>query len=296
MWGLLSGSDPSTHPSIEATIIDPDRVSLSNLNRQVLYTEADIGEFKAPLLVRRVSELFRKQSESFTLKAAPEALTTDNINALLAPADLVIDCTDSVETKLLVNDYCTSLRKSFCYTGVVGDHGQFLFVNQGVGSHRACLRCLFESYTDSDFLHEARSCRSAGIFGPVAGTVGFLVAEHTLRFLNNCASPCAQLVRTSLDHPLPKYADVLPSPNCPLGCGEKRVIALDLTDLQCPSTFLYTKLALERLAEGETLDVRFQNQDSVMRVAESCEDLGYTVLAPGRQISKSLWRLLIRHP
>ncbi len=154
------------------TLIDPERVELSNLARQVIFRGADIGAFKAEAAARHLREEF----PGVAISAYPSALDERNAAALFAAHDFIIDATDNPATKFLINDVACAVGRPFAYGGVLGMTGQAMTVIPG---RSACLRCLFESPPDDD---ESASCRDAGILGPVAGVIGAIQAAEALAY------------------------------------------------------------------------------------------------------------------
>ncbi len=295
-WGVISGWPKVRF--LELVIIDPDKIELSNLNRQILFSATDVGANKAQVLSERVTLL--QQSEAVTsisITAIPELLTKGNISELLAGASFVIDATDSVETKFLVNDFCVINRIPFVYGGVLGLAGQALIVNPKSQS-AACLRCLFGDFTVPDYEAQETSCRQAGIIGAVAGVIGFCQAEAALAYLlgppTDSALP-SQLIRFDGTNSVYSTTDVLPSIDCPLSCGQ-RGMALDIRDKQCPTTFLYTKLALEKIAAGGRLTVRLGSKKSAENVSRTLIDEGYKLSAESRELYEGVWQLDIVKP
>jgi molybdopterin/thiamine biosynthesis adenylyltransferase len=155
------------------TLIDPDPVELSNLPRQVLYGESDIGAPKVEAAGRRLREF----APAIALETHRCALDTVNAATLISRAAFVIDATDNPATKFLINDRCVALGKPFVYGGAIGWTGQAMTV---IPHRTACLRCLFEEPPGED---EAASCRDAGIIGPVVGAIGEVQAAEALRWI-----------------------------------------------------------------------------------------------------------------
>jgi len=153
------------------TLVDPDPVELSNLSRQVIYRDRDIGTPKVEAAVRWLVERFPD------IKVERHAVALDPSNAarLIDAHDFVIDATDSPVAKFLINDTCISTRTPFVYGGVVGMIGQAMTV---IPTESACIRCVFETVPDED---EIQSCRDAGIVGPVAGAIGEIQAGEAMR-------------------------------------------------------------------------------------------------------------------
>jgi molybdopterin/thiamine biosynthesis adenylyltransferase len=280
-------------------IIDPEAVELSNLNRQVLYSEDDLGKPKAEVLVQRLSALRRPSAaatDNLTIKARTSRLDSTNIAGLFSSdTSLVIDACDCTKTKFLINDFCVSNAHAFCHAGVLGDYGQLLLVcPPSAAGASACLRCLFGNLTPADIEAQTTSCRTAGIFGAVAGYLGLRQGELAMEYLlNGDRTHVSKLIRFSLSDLDEHISAVRPAADCPLGCARHPYTVLDITPYECPATFLYTKLALERIKPGDTLDVRLSSQKSAEHVRRSVEEEGHAVFATEREISSNHWRILI---
>ncbi len=157
------------------TLIDPDRVELSNLPRQLLHGEPDVGRHK----VESAADTLRATYPTLVIECLSSAVTADNAADLFAATDFVIDATDGTATKLMINDAALRAGRAYCHAGVVGFAGQLMTVIPGASP---CLRCVF---TDLDRATEEAdvSCRQAGIIGPVAGLIGALQANLAVRYL-----------------------------------------------------------------------------------------------------------------
>jgi adenylyltransferase/sulfurtransferase len=160
------------------TIIDHDAVELSNLNRQVLYRSSDIGQPKAPCAAARVRAAF----PAVRIDALVTRLTRDNLASCFSPADFVIDATDGVAAKFLINDGAVALGRPFSHAGILGFHGQTLTVVPG---RSACLRCLFPEPPAADTVP---TCQDSGILGAIAGVIGSLQAQAAINHLRGHAA------------------------------------------------------------------------------------------------------------
>ena len=154
-------------------LIDPDPVELSNLPRQVIFGESEIGAPKVSAAARRLAAIL----PGAALEPMRARLDAANACEIVSRFDFVIDATDNPATKFLINDVCVELGRPFVYGGVLGLSGQAMTILPG---RTACLRCLFEEPPDEA---EIASCREAGIIGPVAGAVGELQAAEALSFV-----------------------------------------------------------------------------------------------------------------
>ncbi len=293
LWGLLSGW-PKSQP-LQIAIIDPDKIELSNLNRQLLFRESMIGHSKALSLPSALALMGLVLPPQLELQCLEERLGEDNLQTLLGSQSIVIDATDSTETKLLINDYCTSRQIPFIYLGAVADHAQLLTVSHP-GASSACLRCLFDGMSDDDFRAQHTACAQAGIIGSIAGCIGLLAAEECLRVLADTPSRLevagSKLMRVSLNNLNVQTSTVKASALCPLGCGGPKPVILDLTDKRCPSTFLYTKLALERMDASTELDVLLDSQLTAQSVARNCAELGFDVRSAPEFVDTT-WRVRV---
>ncbi len=149
-------------------LVDDDRVELSNLQRQVLFSEADIGSSK----VEAARERLGADCETFHAR-----LDTSNASALFGRADFIIDATDDPETKWLINRTALATGKPYCHAGVVGGRGQLMAVVPG---RSACLECVFGSFGD---LTGNAGCAELGVLAPVAGLIGTLEALTATAYL-----------------------------------------------------------------------------------------------------------------
>jgi molybdopterin-synthase adenylyltransferase len=159
--------------ALHLTLVDPDLIELSNLPRQIIFGESDVGVPKVTAAARRLSAI----SPAVAIEPVQAALDTANAAELIARCGFVIDATDSPATKFLINDVCVDLGVPFAYGGVLGFSGQAMTV---LPRTTACLRCLFEEPPDEA---EVASCREAGIIGPVAGAIGEAQAADALAFV-----------------------------------------------------------------------------------------------------------------
>lgn len=118
-------------------LIDDDCVSLSNLQRQVLYTEAEIGLSKATCAARRLKAL----NQLLAVQAYNERLTTENARSLISEYDIVVDGCDNFATRYLINDTCLALGKPYVYGAIQEFEGQVSVF--GYGDHPRSYRELY---------------------------------------------------------------------------------------------------------------------------------------------------------
>jgi adenylyltransferase/sulfurtransferase len=152
------------------TLLDDDVVEPSNLNRQVLHRTADIGRRKA----ERAAEVVRELDPSIAVDARVHRLAPYDVRTLVRGHSCVLDCTDGLPTKFLLNDACVVEDVPLVHGAATAFAGQVLVVP---GRRGPCLRCLFPDPPARDAVP---TCRTAGILGAVTGVIGsFMAAEAT---------------------------------------------------------------------------------------------------------------------
>jgi molybdopterin-synthase adenylyltransferase len=148
-------------------VVDSDEVEVSNLPRQWLHFTPDVGVAKAESAAAKLRFLNPEAIvEPYYARFAP---------AMLEGADLVVDCSDSFETRYEVNAACCAARIPLVEGGVLGLSGLVMAIRPGVS---ACYRCAFPEAPPS-----APSCAEAGVLGPAAGVIGSLQALEALKLL-----------------------------------------------------------------------------------------------------------------
>lgn len=155
-------------------LLDPDRVELSNLQRQVLHRVSTVGTLK----VDSAAAWVRAHFPAVRVEAHAAALTPDTLTGWFRDVDFVIDATDGATAKFLINDGAVRERRPFSHAGVLGFLGQTMTVLPG---RSACYRCIFPEPPPPG---EAISCLDAGVIGGVAGVIGALQAAEAIKYLS----------------------------------------------------------------------------------------------------------------
>jgi adenylyltransferase/sulfurtransferase len=171
------------------TLIDRDLVEASNLQRQILYTEADLGRLKAEATVAHLAEA----NSAIELKAVVADLTSGNARELLAGFDLICDGTDNFEARFLINDVAILTGTPWIYAGAIGGEGVVWPLHP---THTPCLRCLIEEPPAGG---DVDTCDSAGVLGPTVGLIGSWAAMEALKVLTG-KTPHADLARFDFWH------------------------------------------------------------------------------------------------
>jgi len=153
-------------------IVDFDTVSLSNLQRQVLFTTEDQGQSKAQAARSRLADL----NPDIEIKAYDTELTSDNILDLFADYDIILDGTDNFPAKFLINDAAVKLGKPVVYGAIQGFDGRVSVFGWRDGP---CYRCLHPKPPESTIMN----CAEAGVIGAVAGIIGTVKALEAIKII-----------------------------------------------------------------------------------------------------------------
>jgi adenylyltransferase/sulfurtransferase len=156
------------------TIVDGDRVEASNLHRQPLYGAADVGRAKAVAAAERLRELNR----DVDVRAIESHATRENIDALVAAHDMVVECTDNFRAKFLVNDAVVRAQKPAVFASVHQYEGHLQAYRPL--PHWPCMRCLWPAAPRDGLVG---NCAEAGVLGPVPGALGAMQAMQALKRL-----------------------------------------------------------------------------------------------------------------
>ena len=192
-------------------IADPDVVDRSNLQRQILHTEASIGTPKVASATDRLTAL----NPRTTIEAVAEVVDSDNVESLLADVDVVIDGADNFPIRYLLNDACVKLGKPLVYGAVHRFEGQVSVFD--AGRHRGeypCYRCLFPEPPPPEF---APNCSEAGVLGILPGVVGLLEATEAIKLLLGLGEPLrGRLLHFDAMGMRFRETRLGPDPDCPL--------------------------------------------------------------------------------
>jgi len=164
-------------------LIDDDVVERSNLQRQILHTDADVGVAKVESAHTRLSAL----NPRVTVEPVAERLDSANVERLIAEADVVLDGGDNFPVRYLLNDACVHLGKPLVYGAVHRFEGQVSVFDAGRERGRVpCYRCLFPEPPPPE---AAPNCSEAGVLGVLPGVVGMLQATEALKLLLHVGEP-----------------------------------------------------------------------------------------------------------
>ena len=160
-------------------IVDYDFVDITNLNRQILYKEEDLGKSKTEIAK---DELKRLNSE---IKIIPYhlRLTKENIGEIFKKYDIIVDCSDNFDTRYLINDIAVLFSKPFVHGALLGYEGHVTTIDVKKGP---CYRCLFKEPPPSG---TTPCCREAGVLGALAGVVGSIQSLEVFKLVLGIGNP-----------------------------------------------------------------------------------------------------------
>ena len=154
-------------------IVDADTVSLSNLQRQIIHHTSDIGRPK----VESAAVKMKAITPHVNVVTVGEMLTSRNSSSLVEGYDIVVDCTDNFDTRLLVNDTCVALGTPMVYGAVQRMAGQIFTYLPGGADYRAWFGCRPPS--------QEQPCSVNGVMNTVVGVIGTLQATEVIKYLSH---------------------------------------------------------------------------------------------------------------
>jgi len=154
-------------------IADGDQVELSNLQRQIIHGCTDLGQPKTASAARRLQGI----NPACRVVQIPRMVNQDNLPELLQGYDFVLDATDTLAAKFLINDSCVAQSIPFSHGGILRFQGQTMTVLPKLSP---CYRCLFEELPPEK---ERLVCEHDGVFGVLPGIIGTLQAAEALKYL-----------------------------------------------------------------------------------------------------------------
>jgi molybdopterin/thiamine biosynthesis adenylyltransferase len=196
-------------------LADPDCVQLSDLHRQILFTDEDVGTLKVEAARARLLAL----NPDLQVSTFPYRLEPDNVDSLFAGFDFVIDGTDNVAAKYLINDAAVRTDTPCSHAGILGFRGQTMTI---LPHRTACVRCLFPI---PPMEGEIPTCQEAGIIGVVAGAVGTVQAGEAIKCLLGMGRLlCDRLLTFDALAMRWRTVTLQRNPSCPL-CGDRPAVS-----------------------------------------------------------------------
>ena len=196
-------------------IVDADVVDLSNLQRQVIHTTADLGKLK----VESAKDTMEAINPDVKVITYHTFLMANNVRDIIKDYDFVIDGTDNFPAKFLINDACVLEKKPFCHGGIIRFRGQLMTYVPGEGP---CYRCVFKDPPPAD---DVPTRKQAGVIGAMAGTIGCLQALEAVKYLTGAGNLLTGRLMTFDALKMDFHTIKLPphDPNCAV-CGDHPTI------------------------------------------------------------------------
>ncbi len=152
----------------DITIVDYKEIDMPDLNRQILYTEKDIGRKKAEVSKERLKML----NSEIKIRSIDDKINENNIDNIIKDSDVVVDCLDNFSARYILNDACVRLKKPLVHAAVEELRGQATTIIPG---ETPCLRCIFPNFRDRQ--------RELPILGSTPGIFGAIEANEVVKLI-----------------------------------------------------------------------------------------------------------------
>jgi adenylyltransferase/sulfurtransferase len=194
----------------QLTIVDDDNVELSNLQRQLLHTDSDIGRTK----VDSAAESLHTINPEVRVNTLASRLDTPQLKLLASEADILVDASDNFVTRFAINAACVATGTPLVSGAAVRMEGQLSVFIPG-RDNSPCYRCLYREGDEPD-----QTCTDNGVLAPIVGIIGSLQALETLKLLLDIGKPlCGRvLIFDGLDHEW-RSIKLSRDPDCPVCSG-----------------------------------------------------------------------------
>lgn len=196
----------------QITLVDHDVVDLTNLQRQIMHTEATIGKSKVESGKHFLQQL-NPNIQVHTIQSKADATVLDN---LMPNIDIVLDCTDNFKTRQIINASCVKHQKPLVSGSALRFDGQ-VSVFDPRQSTSPCYACIFSP----DETFEEVSCASMGIFSPLVGIIGTIQAAQALQVLGQFGEPLVgRMLLWNARTTQVDQLHIARNPDCPV-CGKR---------------------------------------------------------------------------
>src|SRR5215210_7024011 len=250
-------------------IVDRDVVEISNLHRQHLYTEQDIGKVK----VEAAIEHLKRRNTDVEIEALPISITTHTAENIVKGFDVVIDALDSIDARYALNDACIKQHIPLIYAGALGMLGSVCTI---LPNQSACLRCIFPALSEDDM----PTCSTEGVHPSILYLVGGIQVSEAIKILlGQKPSLINTLLYIDLNELSFDKVQMFRHEECPSCGSKKRVDTVKVVQQQ---------LLIEELC-GRDMGKRtytvtpseLSSPIDLMKIIENAELLGYQVKTRG---------------
>jgi molybdopterin/thiamine biosynthesis adenylyltransferase/molybdopterin converting factor small subunit len=249
-------------------IVDRDIIEISNLHRQHLYTENDIGRVK----VEAAKERLEKINSSVEIEALPNSVTKYTAESIVDGFDIVVDALDSIDARYALNDACIKLNIPLIYAGALGMLGSVCTI---VPNKTACLRCIFPALAEDDM----PTCSTEGVHPSILYLVGGIqVSEAVKIILGEKPTLENKLLYVDLNDLSLEKVSVFRQEECP-SCGTKRI---DSNQLETKQLIIEELCGRDRGKRTYTVTpAQISTSLNLMGIEKSAERLGYKIKTKG---------------
>jgi molybdopterin/thiamine biosynthesis adenylyltransferase len=193
-------------------IADFDQLEVSNLQRQIGYQTADTGSDKVKLMKQRLNSI----NPEIIVRCINRKMDAEQLSLELMMVNLVLDCTDNMHSRHLINAACVQAKASLIVGAAMRFEGQLIFFDHNQ-SDAACYHCLFPNSEE-----QVLNCSNSGVIGPVVGTIGTMQALEAIKYILGLPSGIKNRLKLfdgkTLDW---QTFTVTKDPNCSV-CGQKK--------------------------------------------------------------------------
>lgn len=249
-------------------IVDRDIIEISNLHRQHLYTENDIGRVK----VEAAKERLEKINSSVEIEALPNSVTKYTAESIVDGFDIVVDALDSIDARYALNDACIKLNIPLIYAGALGMLGSICTI---IPNKTACLRCIFPALAEDDM----PTCSTEGVHPSILYLVGGIqVSEAVKIILGEKPTLENKLLYVDLNDLSLEKVSVFRQEECP-SCGTKRI---DSNQLETKQLIIEELCGRDRGKRTYTVTpAQISTSLNLIGIEKSAEKLGYTIKTKG---------------
>jgi adenylyltransferase/sulfurtransferase len=249
-------------------IVDRDIIEISNLHRQHLYTENDIGRVK----VEAAKEKLQQINSGVEIEALPNSVTKYTAESIIKGFDIVVDALDSIDARYALNDACVKLNIPFIYAGALGMLGSICTI---IPNKTACLRCIFPALAEDDM----PTCSTEGVHPSILYLVGGIqVSEVVKIILGEKPTLENKLLYIDLNDLSLEKVSVFRQEECP-SCGIKR---LDTSQLETQQLIIEELCGRDRGKRTYTVTpAQISSSLNLIGIEKSAERLGYTIKTKG---------------
>jgi molybdopterin-synthase adenylyltransferase len=249
-------------------IVDRDIIEISNLHRQHLYSEKDIGRVK----VEAAKEKLQQINSSVEIEALPNSVTRYTAESIVKGSDVVVDALDSIDARYALNDACIKLNIPLIYAGALSMLGSICTI---IPNKTACLRCVFPALAEDDM----PTCSTEGVHPSILYLVGGIQVSEVVKIvLGEKPTLENKLLYIDLNDLSLEKVSVFRQEECP-SCGTKRK---DKSQMETQQLIIEELCGRDRGKRTYTVTPsQFSSSLNLTGVEKSAERLGYTIKTKG---------------